>query len=59
MLHLIIHEGRFHQVKRMLEAVGNEVTFLKRIRMGNLVLDPSLSPGEYRELTDEELNLLK
>ncbi|WP_022759951.1 pseudouridine synthase [Butyrivibrio sp. AD3002] len=58
-LHLIIHEGRFHQVKRMLEAIGNEVTFLKRIRMGGLVLDPTLAPGEYRELTDEELDLLK
>ena len=58
-LHLIIHEGRFHQVKRMLEAVGNEVVFLRRIRMGGLVLDPDLAPGEYRELTDEELELLK
>ena len=58
-LHLIIHEGRFHQVKRMLEAVGNEVVFLKRIRMGALMLDPALSPGDYRELTDEELDLLK
>lgn len=58
-LHLVIHEGRFHQVKRMLQAVGNEVVFLKRIRMGNLALDPELKPGEYRELTDEELNLLK
>ena len=58
-LHLVIHEGRFHQVKRMLEAVGNEVVFLKRIRMGGLVLDPELAPGQYRELTDEELKLLK
>ncbi|WP_026528850.1 pseudouridine synthase [Butyrivibrio sp. VCD2006] len=58
-LHLIIHEGRFHQVKRMLEAVGNEVVFLRRIRMGGLVLDPDLKPGEYRELSDEELKLLK
>lgn len=57
-LHLIIHEGRFHQVKRMLEAVGNEVVFLKRIRMGELTLDPDLEPGQYRELTDEELSLL-
>ncbi|WP_029321329.1 pseudouridine synthase [Butyrivibrio sp. AE3004] len=58
-LHLIIHEGRFHQVKRMLEAIGNEVVFLKRVRMGALLLDPSLLPGEYRELTKEELYLLK
>ena len=57
-LHLILHEGRFHQVKRMLVAVNNEVTFLKRIRMGNLYLDDNLSTGEYRELTDKELTLL-
>ncbi len=57
-LHLILHEGRFHQVKRMLTAIGNEVTFLKRIRMGGLYLDESLKPGDYRELTDEELKLL-
>jgi 16S rRNA pseudouridine516 synthase len=59
LLHLIIHEGRFHQVKRMLNAVDNEVTFLRRIRMGALKLDESLNPGEYRELTDEELEQLK
>ncbi len=47
-LHLIIHEGRFHQIKRMLEAIGNEVVFLKRIRMGNLCLDDNLKCGEYR-----------
>jgi 16S rRNA pseudouridine516 synthase len=57
-IHLIIHEGRFHQVKRMLEAVGNEVLFLRRLSMGTLLLDEELSPGEYRELTKEELNLL-
>lgn len=58
-IHLILHEGRFHQVKRMLKAVGNEVTALKRIRMGGLVLDESLQPGEYRELTEEEIGLLR
>ena len=57
-LHLIITEGRFHQVKRMLEAVAHRVTFLKRLRMGGLCLDGSLKPGEYRRLTDEELALL-
>lgn len=57
-IHLILHEGRFHQVKRMLKAVGNEVVGLKRIRMGGLLLDESLAPGEYRELSDEELGLL-
>ena len=54
-LHLTIHEGRFHQVKRMLEAVDNEVLFLKRLSMGTLLLDENLAPGEYRELTHEEL----
>ena len=55
---LTIHEGRFHQVKRMLEAVGNEVLFLKRLSMGSLLLDPELNPGEYRELTAEEKRAL-
>ncbi len=58
-LHLIIHEGRFHQIKRMLQAVGNEVIYLKRIRMGGLILDQNLPEGEYREITKEELELLK
>ncbi len=57
-IHLIIHEGRFHQVKRMLEAVDNKVMFLKRITFGSLVLDDSLAPGEYRPLTEEELKEL-
>ncbi len=58
-LHLIIYEGRFHQVKRMLEAVGNKVTYLKRLKMGELSLDPDLGEGEYRKLTLEELELIK
>lgn len=55
---LTIREGRFHQVKRMFEAVGKEVIYLKRLSMGQLVLDDSLAAGAYRELTKEELNLL-
>ena len=58
-LHLMITEGRFHQVKRMLEAVDNKVTFLKRLRIGGVCLDGSLEPGEYRRLTDEELDKLR
>ncbi len=54
-----IYEGKFHQVKRMFLAVGKEVTYLKRIRMKNLHLDPSLELGEYRRLTKEELDGLK
>ena len=57
-IELTIHEGRFHQVKRMLEAVGNEVLFLKRLSMGPLFLDENLAPGEYRALTEEELKKL-
>ncbi len=56
---LVIQEGKFHQVKRMFEARGNKVTYLKRTRMKNLVLDESLEPGEYRYLTDDELVGLK
>lgn len=56
---LTIHEGKFHQVKRMFEAVGKEVTYLKRLSMGSLVLDETLAPGEYRELTEIELTKLK
>lgn len=55
---LTIHEGKFHQVKRMLQAVGNEVLYLKRIRFGSLPLDESLAPGEYRPLTERELSEL-
>ncbi|GAX89808.1 pseudouridine synthase [Effusibacillus lacus] len=58
-IELTIYEGKFHQVKRMFEAVGKKVTYLKRISMGPLHLDESLEPGEYRELTDEEIDLLK
>ena len=56
---LTIQEGKFHQVKRMFEAVGKKVTYLKRIEFGTLPLDEDLEEGEYRELTDEELAVLK
>lgn len=58
-IHLTIREGKFHQVKRMFEAVDKEVIYLKRISMGSLVLDEALRPGEYRTLTKEELDALK
>lgn len=54
-----IHEGKFHQVKRMFEAVGCRVVYLKRLSMGTLVLDENLKPGEYRHLTEEETEKLK
>ena len=59
LVYITISEGKFHQVKRMFKAVGNEVLYLKRVKMGNLWLDDSLELGEYRELTEEELNSLK
>ena len=55
---LTIYEGKFHQVKRMFAAVGSEVIYLKRVAMGALNLDATLPLGAYRELTEEELNLL-
>lgn len=58
-VYVTIQEGKFHQVKRMFEAVEKEVVYLKRIKMGNLDLDDSLELGEYRELTEEELLSLK
>ncbi|MZQ75812.1 MAG: pseudouridine synthase [Peptoclostridium sp.] len=58
-IELTIYEGKFHQVKRMFEAVGKKVTYLKRLSMGNLRLDESLGLGEYRELTGEELLMLE
>jgi len=57
-IYLTIHEGRFHQVKRMLKAVDNEVLALKRIEFGTLSLDEKLAPGEYRELTPQEVGKL-
>ena len=53
-----LREGKFHQVKRMLSARGKPVTYLRRVRMGNLPLDPELMPGEYRFLTTEEREIL-
>lgn len=58
-IELVITEGKFHQVKRMFEAVGKKVVYLKRLEMGSLTLDETLREGEYRELTDEELDQLK
>ncbi len=56
---LTIHEGKFHQVKRMLQAVNNEVLYLKRMSFGSLKLDESLAPGEFRPLTEQEIADLK
>ena len=58
-IELTIHEGKFHQVKRMFESVGKKVVYLKRLSMGKLKLDETLDLGEYRELTDEEVKLIE
>lgn len=55
---LTICEGKFHQVKRMFQAAGANVIYLKRLSMGNLKLDEKLKPGEYRTLTEEEIKSL-
>lgn len=58
-IELTIHEGKFHQVKRMFQAQEKRVVFLKRLTMGPLTLDPSLAPGRYRELAESELKALQ
>lgn len=58
-VNLTIKEGKFHQVKRMFKSVNKEVTYLKRISMGNLKLDENLKLGQYREITEDEIELLK
>lgn len=57
--YITIQEGKYHQVKRMFHAVDNEVLYLKRVSMGKLNLDENLNLGEYRQLTQEEIDLLK
>ena len=56
---ITIHEGKFHQIKRMFHAVGCEVIYLKRISMGSLSLDESLPEGKIRPLTPEEVKILR
>lgn len=58
-INVTIQEGKFHQVKRMFEAVGKNVVYLQRIEFGGLPLDEELEEGEYRELTEEEIMHLK
>ncbi len=55
---LTVYEGKFHEVKRLFAALGNQVTYLKRVSINNLILDESLLPGHYRQLTEEEIKLL-
>ena len=57
-IRITIHEGRFHQVKRMFEVVGCKVIYLKRLSMGAVALDETLAPGDYRPLNEKERELL-
>ena len=57
--YVIIKEGKFHQVKIMMEKINCKVTYLKRVEFGPLILDENLKEGEYRLLKEEELNSLK
>lgn len=56
---VMLTEGRYHQVKRMFAAIGNKVEELHRQRIGDIELDEDLEPGEYRFLTEEEINSIK
>lgn len=58
-IELEIMEGKFHQVKRMVEAVGKKVVELNRLSMGGLLLDDELQRGQYRALTEEEIRMLR
>lgn len=53
--YITLTEGKYHQIKRMLEALNNKITYLERISFGNLVLDEALERGQWRYLTDEEI----
>lgn len=57
--YVYISEGKFHQIKRMFEKINNKVLYLKRVKFGNIELDPNLQLGQYRELTEEEIKLFK
>ncbi len=56
---ITLTEGKFHQIKRMFEAVGSKITYLRRISFGPLVIDESLEEGQWRELTSEEIKSLQ
>jgi len=58
-VYVTVQEGKFHQVKRMFKSVGKEVVYLKRVSFGPIKLDEGLPEGEYRELTEEEIEILR
>jgi 16S rRNA pseudouridine516 synthase len=58
-IRLTISEGKYHQVKRMMTSLGNEVVSLHRIQIGGIALDPALEPGDYRPLTKDEITSIQ
>ena len=56
---IVLTEGRYHQIKRMMQYEGSEVVFLERLSFGGLTLDPTLKRGEWRALTKEEIEALR
>lgn len=58
-VYVYVSEGKFHQVKRMMSAIGTEVIYLKRVAIGELLLDETIEVGNYRKLTDKELEILR
>ena len=59
LVNVTLCEGKFHQVKRMFQALNCEVVYLKRVKMGGLSLSDDLAPGEYKKLSKEEINVIK
>jgi pseudouridine synthase len=57
--YITLTEGKYHQIKRMFGAVGNRITYLRRVEFGGVELDESLKLGKWRYLTDDEINILK
>ena len=57
--YITLTEGKFHQIKRMFEAVGSSITYLRRVEFGGISLDESLKEGEWRELTESEIETLR
>ena len=56
---ITVCEGKYHQIKRMFEAVGMKVVYLKRISFGGIILDDNLALGQCRQLTEDEISILK
>ncbi|PMP76005.1 MAG: 16S rRNA pseudouridine(516) synthase, partial [Sulfurihydrogenibium sp.] len=56
---ITVSEGKYHIVKKIMESLGHPVKYLKRVRIGNLKLDENLEVGEYRPLSNEEVEKLK